>query len=140
MSLLEINQARYISASGLDESTAEQVDQHAAFVHASADEVVDKALNYVFSKDRDFQDFLKTPQAKQVASTLRVRKGSSKWCCRGACQEAYRWFHDFRAGGERVILPSISCQCKNGTSHRKNCDTPLRIGNCPDTWYLGRYH
>jgi len=35
---------------------------------------VDKALNYVFSKDRDFQEFLKTPQATQVASTLRVRK------------------------------------------------------------------
>ena len=76
MPLLEINQIRYISASvRLDESTAEQVDQYAAFVHASADDVVDKALNYVFSKDRDFQDFLKTPQAKQVVSTLRVRKG-----------------------------------------------------------------
>ena len=48
-------------------STAAQVDQYAAFIHASADDVVDKALNYVFSKDRDFQDFLKTPQAKQVA-------------------------------------------------------------------------
>jgi hypothetical protein len=79
MPLLEINQSRYISASvRLDETTAEQVDQYAAFVHASADDVVDKALNYVFSKDRDFQDFLKTPQAKQIASTLRVRKGSSK--------------------------------------------------------------
>ena len=78
MPLLEINQTHYISASvRLDESTAEQVDQYAAFVHASADDVVDKALNYVFSKDRDFQDFLKTPQAKQVASTLRVRKGPS---------------------------------------------------------------
>jgi hypothetical protein len=78
MPLLEINQTRYISASvRLDESTAEQVDQYAAFVHASADDVVDKALNYVFSKDRDFQDFLKTPQAKQVASTLRVRKAPS---------------------------------------------------------------
>ena len=75
MPLLEINQTHYISASvRLDESTAEQVDQYAAFVHASADDVVDKALNYVFSKDRDFQDFLKTPQAKQVASTLRVRR------------------------------------------------------------------
>ena len=84
MPLLEINQTRHISASvRLDESTAEQVDQYAAFVHASADDVVDKALNYVFSKDRDFQDFLKTPQAKQVASTLRVRKGSSN----GAAQE-----------------------------------------------------
>jgi hypothetical protein len=78
MPLLEINQIHYISASvRLDESTAEQVDQYAAFVHASADDVVNKALNYVFSKDRDFQDFLKTPQAKQVASTLRVRKAPS---------------------------------------------------------------
>jgi hypothetical protein len=79
MPLLEINLSRYVSASvRLDESTAEQVDQYAAFVHASADDVVDKALNYVFSKDRDFQDFLKTPQANQVASTLRVRKGPNK--------------------------------------------------------------
>jgi len=55
MPLLEINLSRYISALvRLDETTAEQVDQYAAFVHASADDVVDKALNYVFSKDRDF--------------------------------------------------------------------------------------
>jgi hypothetical protein len=79
MPLLEINLSRYISASiRLDETTAEQVDQYAAFVHASADDVVDKALNYVFSKDRDFQDFLKTPQAKQVASTLRIRRGANR--------------------------------------------------------------
>ena len=57
MQLLEINLSRYISASiRLDETTAEQVDQYAAFVHASADDVVDKALNYVFSKDRYSQD------------------------------------------------------------------------------------
>jgi hypothetical protein len=78
MPLLEINQSRHICASiRLDETTAAQVDQYAAFIHASADDVVDKALTYVFSKDRDFQDFLKTPQATQVASTLRVRKGPS---------------------------------------------------------------
>ena len=75
MPLLEINQSRHICASvRLDEVTATQVDQYAAFIRASADDVVDKALNYVFSKDRDFQDFLKTPQANQVASTLRVRR------------------------------------------------------------------
>ena len=78
MPLLEINQSRHISASvRLDEATAVQVDQYAAFIQASADEVVDKALNYVFSKDRDFQEFLKSPQAQQVASTLRVRKAPS---------------------------------------------------------------
>jgi len=76
MPLLEINHTRHISASvRLDESTAAPVDQYAAFIHASADDVVDKALNYVFSKGRNFQDFLKTPQAKQVVSTSRVRKG-----------------------------------------------------------------
>ncbi|MGB7621375.1 MAG: hypothetical protein WBN92_03410 [Terriglobia bacterium] len=79
MPLLEINLSRYISASiRLDKTTAEQVDQYAAFVHASADDVVEKALNYVFSKDRDFQDFLKTPQAKQIPSTLRVRRGPNR--------------------------------------------------------------
>ena len=78
MPLLEITQSRQISASvRLDEATATQVDQYAAFIKASADDVVDKALNDVFSKDRDFQDFLKTPEAKQISATLRVRKAPS---------------------------------------------------------------
>jgi hypothetical protein len=83
MPLLEITQSRQISASvRLDEATATQVDQYAAFIKASADDVVDKALNYVFAKDRDFQDFLKTPEAKQISSTFesgkpRVPKRSS---------------------------------------------------------------
>jgi hypothetical protein len=75
MPLIEVNQTRHVSASiRLDEITAAQVDQYAAFIHASADDVIDKALNYVFLKDRDFQEFLKTPLAKQVSSTLRIRK------------------------------------------------------------------
>jgi hypothetical protein len=79
MPLLEVIQTRQISASvRLDEATATQVDQYAAFIHASADDVVDKALNYVFSKDRDFQDFLKTPQAGQVVPSLRTRRPPSK--------------------------------------------------------------
>ena len=78
MPLLEITQCRQISASvRLDEATATQVDQYAAFIKATADDVVDKALNYVFSKDRDFQDFLKTPEAEQISATLRVRKAPS---------------------------------------------------------------
>ena len=37
----------------LDEATASQLDQYAAFIKASADDVVvDKALNYVFAKDK----------------------------------------------------------------------------------------
>jgi hypothetical protein len=75
MPLLEVVQTRQISASiRLTDTTATQVDQYAAFIRACADDVVEQALAYVFSKDRDFQDFLKTPEARQVASTLRVRK------------------------------------------------------------------
>ena len=78
MPLLEVIQTRQVSASiRLDEATATQVDRYAAFIHATADDVVDKALNYVFSKDRDFQEFLKTPQAAQVKPTLRIRKGAT---------------------------------------------------------------
>lgn len=75
MPLLEVIQTRQISASiRLSDTTATQVDQYAAFIRACADDVVEQALTYVFSKDRDFQDFLKTPEARQVASTLRIRK------------------------------------------------------------------
>ena len=75
MPLLEIIQTRQISATiRVDETTAEQIDQYAAFLHASADEVVDKALAYVFAKDRDFQEFLRTPEAARVAQSLRIRR------------------------------------------------------------------
>jgi hypothetical protein len=75
MPLLEIPQVRQITATiRLDESTASQIDQYAAFLHASADEVVDKALAYVFAKDRDFQEFLKSPRAARVPQSLRIRR------------------------------------------------------------------
>ena len=75
MPLLEVVQTRYISASiRLIDSTAIQLDQYAAFIHAAADEVIDQALVYVFSKDRDFQEFLKSPEAQRITPTLRVRR------------------------------------------------------------------
>jgi hypothetical protein len=85
MPLLEIIQTRQISATiRVDETTAEQIDQYAAFLHASADEVVDKALAYVFAKDRDFQEFLRTPEAASVAQSLRIRRTQQN----GAAPEA----------------------------------------------------
>lgn len=78
MPLLEIVQTTHINATvRLEESTAELVDQYAAFLHAGADEVVDKALVYVFAKDRDFQEFLRTPEAAHVSQSLRIRRFSS---------------------------------------------------------------
>ena len=74
MPLLEIVQIRRVTASiRLEESTATLIDQYAAFLHASADEVVDKALAYVFAKDREFQEFLRTPEAAQAPPSLRIR-------------------------------------------------------------------
>jgi hypothetical protein len=75
MPLLEVIQSKQVSASiRLSDATATQVDQYAAFIRACADDVVEQALTYVFAKDRDFQEFLKTPQAKEVVATLRIRK------------------------------------------------------------------
>lgn len=74
MPLLEIVQTRQVTASiRLDEPTATLTDQYAFFLHVSADEVVDKALCYVFAKDRDFQDFLRTPEASRAPESLRIR-------------------------------------------------------------------
>ncbi len=75
MPLLEVIQTKQIIASiRLSDTTAIQVDQYAAFIRAYADDVVEQALTYVFAKDRDFQELLKTPEARQVASTLRIRR------------------------------------------------------------------
>jgi hypothetical protein len=61
-----VNQSVHVSASvRSDGSTSEQVDHSAAFIYAPANDVVDKALNYVISKNQDFQDSMKTPQGKQ---------------------------------------------------------------------------
>ena len=78
MPLLEVVQTRYVSASiRLTDTTALQLDQYAAFIRATADEVIDQALAYVFSKDRDFQEFLRTPEAQRITPTLRVRRVSA---------------------------------------------------------------
>jgi predicted transcriptional regulator len=75
MPLLEVTQTRHISASiRLTDTTALQVDQYAAFIHASADDVVEQALAYVFTKDRDFQEFLKSSEAQRITPTLRIRR------------------------------------------------------------------
>jgi len=75
MALLEITQTRQITATiRLDEKIAAQVDQYAAFIHAPADEVINHALDYVFGKDRDFQEFLKSTDATAPSPSLRIRR------------------------------------------------------------------
>ena len=78
MPLIEVTQSRYVSATiRLDLETATLIDQYAAFVRGSADDVVDKALNYVFAKDREFQEYLKSPLAAKAVPSLRVRRAGA---------------------------------------------------------------
>jgi hypothetical protein len=77
MPLIEVTTNRRVCASvRLFEATASQVDQYAAFIKATPDDVIDRALEYVFSKDRGFQDFLKTDSALKVPPLLRTRRSA----------------------------------------------------------------
>ena len=132
MPLLEVIQTRHISASvRLDETTATQVDQYAAFIHATADDVVDKALNYVFSKDRDFQEFLKTSQAGQVTPSLRIRKAAVGDSSESPARKTVANEESVESVPRRKRdSPQIPWEGQNGASHRKNDDTPPLTGWC----------
>jgi hypothetical protein len=76
MALLEIAQSRQITATvRLDKKTAALVDQYAAFIQRCADDVINHALDYVFSKDRDFQEYLKSARSSTATPSLRIRRG-----------------------------------------------------------------
>ncbi len=53
---------------------------------------------------------------------------------RARARKAYR----LCAGGEGILQDSISCQSKNGASHRENFDTPPLGGNCRETCECSR--
>jgi hypothetical protein len=75
MPLLEINASKKVNVTcSLEESTAKLVDEYAAFCKVPADDVVNKALEYVFSKDKEFQQYRISNPAVQVASGLRIKK------------------------------------------------------------------
>ena len=58
MPLLEVIQTRQVSAvSGLTNPPQLRSISTPLSSHASADDVIEQALTYVFSKDRDFQEF-----------------------------------------------------------------------------------
>jgi hypothetical protein len=76
MPLLDIKQIRKVTATcSLEESTANQVDQYAAFANCLPDEVINKALEYTFGKDAEFQKY-RTSNPK-VSAQLRIKKPAS---------------------------------------------------------------
>ena len=73
MPLLDIKQTRKVTAiCSLEESTAIQVDQYAAFIKCQPDEVVNKALEYAFGKDSEFQKY--RADNPKVTAQLRIKK------------------------------------------------------------------
>jgi hypothetical protein len=75
MSLLNIRASKKITITcTLEQSTALQVDQYAAFLNVGADDVVNSALEYVFSKDSKFQQFREENKHAQAPMALRVKK------------------------------------------------------------------
>ena len=75
MPLLEITTSRKVTATvSLEEPTANLVNQYAAFTKVAADDVVNKALEYVFTKDKDFQKYIGTPNEAKPIHPLRIKR------------------------------------------------------------------
>ena len=64
----------------LEESTAKMLDRYAHFHKGSADDVVNEALEYVFSHDKEFAKYLEQNPNAEVPSSVRIKKapGSTK--------------------------------------------------------------
>ena len=75
MPLLEITASRKVTVTvSLEEPTASLVNQYAAFTSVPADDVVNKALEYVFTKDKDFQKFISAPNDSKPLHPLRIKR------------------------------------------------------------------
>src|ERR1035437_5913200 len=75
MPLLEIIPSKKVTATvSLEEPTANLVNQYAAFTRVAADDVVNKALEYVVTKDKDFQKFIDSPNDAKPLHPLRIKR------------------------------------------------------------------
>ncbi len=78
MPLLKIAESKKVTAIvTLEDATARQIDQYAAMTKGSPDEVIQQALDYVFSRDKDFEKFrTEIPHAKPKIA-LRLKRPAS---------------------------------------------------------------
>ena len=75
MPLLKIKTSSKVNAIlSLDSETASKLDHYAVLTQASADAVVESALEYLFAKDKDFQLHLGKHAGKAAPTSLRVKK------------------------------------------------------------------
>ena len=79
MPLLEITTSRKVTATvSLEEPTANLVNQYAAFTRVAADDVVNKALEYVFTKDKEFQKYIGAPNDSKPIHPLRIKRNGEE--------------------------------------------------------------
>ena len=75
MPLLEIIASKKITAIvTIEDATAKQVDQYAAMTKGSADDVIEAALTYVFSKDKEFAKFREDYASAKPSIPLRLKR------------------------------------------------------------------
>lgn len=77
MPLIEVIQIQRVTANvRFDAAIVTQINQYAAFIKATPDEVINKGLEYLFAKDRDFAAFKSTEESQRVPELLRPRKAA----------------------------------------------------------------
>ena len=75
MPLLEIVPSKKITATvTLEDTTAKLIDQYAAMTRCAADDVIEAALAYVFSKDKDFQKYREGEVTTKPNIPLRIKR------------------------------------------------------------------
>ena len=81
MALFTVKASKKVETSmKLEESTARMLDRYAHFHKGSADDVVNEALKYVFSHDKEFAKYLEQNGNAEVPSSVRIKRapGSAK--------------------------------------------------------------
>jgi hypothetical protein len=75
MALLEVQHVKKVTATvQMEELIALSVDRYAAFIHAGAEDVINRALEYVFAKDKDFQKYITENAGTAVVPSLQVKE------------------------------------------------------------------
>ena len=78
MPLLKIAESKKITIyATIEETTAKQIDQYAAWTKGNSDEVIQQALDYVFGKDKEFERFRTENPAAKPKIPLRVKRSAS---------------------------------------------------------------
>ena len=78
MPLLKITESKKVTAIvTIEDATAKQIEQYAAMTKGNPDEVVQQALDYIFSKDKDFEKFCTEHADAKPKIALRLKRPAS---------------------------------------------------------------